>query len=100
MNLTVSRSKPVDLINLTYQAAPWLETTFRYSIFNPLKLRQSRDTNKDRSYGAKIRIIKEKDVVPQIAVGIRDIFGTGALECAVNIQKLEPNVYKFEDIIN
>ncbi len=30
----------------------------------------------------------------------RDIFATGALECATKIHKLEPNIYKFEDIIN
>ena len=30
----------------------------------------------------------------------RDIFATGALECASKIHKLEPNIYKFEDIIN
>ena len=30
----------------------------------------------------------------------RDIFATGALECADNIHKLEPSLYKFEDIIN
>ena len=30
----------------------------------------------------------------------RDIFATGALECAANIHKLEPNLYNFEDIIN
>ena len=30
----------------------------------------------------------------------RDIFATGALECAANIHKLKPNLYNFEDIIN
>ena len=43
---------------------------------------------------------KEKSIYFKHEALSRDIFGTGALECAVNIQKLEPNVYKFEDIIN
>ena len=30
----------------------------------------------------------------------RDIFATGALECAANIHKLKPSLYNFEDIIN
>ena len=30
----------------------------------------------------------------------RDIFATGALECAANIHKLKPNLYNFGDIIN
>ena len=45
-------------------------------------------------------INKEKSIYFKHEALSRDIFGTGALECAVNIQKLEPNVYKFEDIIN
>jgi len=30
----------------------------------------------------------------------RDVYANGAIRCAITIHKLEPNVYKFEDIIN
>ena len=30
----------------------------------------------------------------------RDVYANGAIKCAMTIHKLEPNVYKFEDIIN
>ena len=30
----------------------------------------------------------------------RDVYANGAIKCAITIHKLEPNVYKFEDIIN
>jgi 4-hydroxy-tetrahydrodipicolinate reductase len=30
----------------------------------------------------------------------RDVYANGAIKCAMTIQRLEPNVYKFEDIIN
>ena len=30
----------------------------------------------------------------------RDIYANGAIKCAMSIHKLEPNLYKFEDIIN
>ena len=30
----------------------------------------------------------------------RDVYANGAIKCAMTIHRLEPNVYKFEDIIN
>ena len=30
----------------------------------------------------------------------RDVYANGAIKCAITIHRLEPNVYKFEDIIN
>ena len=32
---TISREDVADIYNISYQATPWLEATFRYSIFNP-----------------------------------------------------------------
>ena len=73
--VTYSSQKIANILNLTYQATPWLETTFRYTDFSP---DNPYDTLKDRSYEAKIKIINEKKIIPQIAVGVRDILGTGA----------------------
>ena len=66
---TISRQPVVDIYSLNYQATPWLETTFRYSAFE--------DGLFDRSYEMKLRLLEEGDVVPEVAVGIRDILGTG-----------------------
>ncbi len=66
---TLTRQKTVDIYSLNYQATPWLETTFRYSAFE--------DGLFDRSYSAKLRLLKEGDIVPQLAVGASDILGTG-----------------------
>ena len=30
----------------------------------------------------------------------RDVYANGAIKCAITIHRLEPNVYKFEDVIN
>ena len=56
---------------ITYQATPWLEATYRYTGFNEFFYW-------DRNYEAKLRLIEEDDFfLPSIAVGIRDMVGTG-----------------------
>jgi hypothetical protein len=56
----------------TYQATPWLEATFRYTghYFPSF-------TYWDRNYEAKIKLWSETDYLPQVAIGIRDMVGTG-----------------------
>ena len=56
---------------LSYQVTPWLEGTFRYTGFNRAVY------SYDRNYEAKVRLFKERDYLPQVAVGIRDLVGTG-----------------------
>lgn len=55
---------------LTYQVAPWLEGTFRYTGFRDFFYW-------DRNYELKARLLKEQGYLPQVAVGIRDLIGTG-----------------------
>ena len=47
---------------LTYQATPWLETTFRYTGFNDFFYY-------DRNYEAKVRLLQESPRLPQVASG-------------------------------
>ncbi|MDB3966191.1 YjbH domain-containing protein [Porticoccaceae bacterium] len=56
--------------SITYQATPWLEGTFRYTGFNKF-------FHYDRNYEAKLLLQREGSFKPQIAVGIRDLVGTG-----------------------
>lgn len=77
---TLSSNPVVNNFNITYQATPWLEATFRYSVFNPYNRQTSSDPRRDRSYGAKVRVAKERAFLPELAVGIRDILGTGSWE--------------------
>ena len=58
-------------IAITYQATPWLEGTFRYTGWKQANL------SYDRNYEVKARLWEENDYFPQVAVGIRDIVGTG-----------------------
>ena len=69
---SLSFQKIANIYNSTYQATPWLETTFRYTIFNPGRPFGLRD----RSYAAKIKLFNEGEYLPQIALGIQDIFET------------------------
>lgn len=57
--------------SISYQATPWLEGTFRYTGFNRAIY------SYDRNYEAKIRLWEEQTNLPQVAVGIRDLVGTG-----------------------
>ena len=77
---TISQDRLANIYAMTYQATPWLETTFRYSIFNPQNLSSSSDFERDRSYGAKLRLINEGKWLPHAAIGVRDLLGTGLLE--------------------
>ena len=65
----ISKQATVDIYSLTYQATPWLETTFRYSVFETGLY--------DRSYEAKLRLWREGTYLPQVSVGVRDLIGTG-----------------------
>ena len=55
---------------ITYQATPWLEGTFRYTGFDQFFYW-------DRNYEFKARLWEEELFLPAVAVGIRDMVGTG-----------------------
>lgn len=67
---TVAIQGRTNAYSITYQATPWLEGTFRYTGYNNFHYY-------DRNYGVKLRLWPEQDYVPQVAVGIRDVVGTG-----------------------
>ena len=58
--------------SITYQATPWLEGTFRYSGWYDQKV-----YTWDRNYEFKARLWAEDQYLPAVAVGIRDLVGTG-----------------------
>ena len=59
---------------VTFQAAPWLETTFGYSGFE--RARSNNETF-DRQFDVKIKLWDEGLYLPQVAVGLQDFLGTG-----------------------
>jgi hypothetical protein len=79
LTATIAQNNVLDIFNVTYQATSFIEATFRYTIaVNPDGL-DSADEYQDRSYGIKVKLLDEGHTRPAVAVGIRDIFGTGIL---------------------
>ena len=60
----------------------WLEVSYQYTdinnrLYSNVKAFSGSQSQKDKSFDAKIRLIKESQSLPQIAVGFRDLAGTG-----------------------
>lgn len=76
LGFNVDIKSPDNRITLTFQALPWLETSFRYSINYALAPIGQRALY-DRSFDLKARLFEEGLFMPQIAVGLQDFIGTG-----------------------
>lgn len=76
LSLNVDVKSPDDRIALTFQAFPWMEATFRYTINYALAPIGQRALY-DRSFDVKIRLFEEGLYIPQIAFGLQDFIGTG-----------------------
>ena len=77
LSASFSFSNKIQKYNLNFQALPWLNTSFRYSILHTSKLDSSNSQYYDRSFGVKIRLSKEGIYRPEISLGVRDIIGSG-----------------------
>ncbi|HEX3652682.1 MAG TPA: YjbH domain-containing protein [Rhizomicrobium sp.] len=62
-------------VGLGFQVLPWLETSFRYSHIPHFF--DDGGAVFDRSFGLKIRLFQETPYTPSLAIGARDIIGTG-----------------------
>lgn len=71
-----------DRYALTFQALPWAEVTFRYSVNGSIRGNTGAPGNVgqalyDRSFDLKLRLNEESDYWPQFALGLQDFLGTG-----------------------
>ena len=57
-------------VSITYQIAPWIQGTFRYTGYDDYFYH-------DRNYEVKVRLSEEDQLIPEVALGVRDIVGTG-----------------------
>ena len=74
---TVSIKNPDDRIGFTFQAFPWLETTFRWSNNYAIRPQLGAGQGADRSFDVKVRLTQESEYFPELAVGLQDFLGTG-----------------------
>ena len=76
LSLSGSVKTPDDRVALTFQALPWLEATFRYTINYALPPPDQRALY-DRSFDLKFRLFQESKYTPAFAIGLQDVIGTG-----------------------
>ncbi len=78
--LHISRVLPYTRGTVMLQPLEWLEAGFRYTdISNRLYGADitGRQSNKDKSLDFKVRLLEEGSWIPQVALGVRDLGGTG-----------------------
>ncbi len=93
---TASHTSPYSRYNVSMQPFPWLEGSFRYmnvsgSRYGPAWLSGNQNF-KDKSIDLKLRLWQESRWLPEVAIGLRDIGGTGLFssEYAVASKRLGP----------
>ncbi|MGC8536814.1 MAG: YjbH domain-containing protein [Rhizomicrobium sp.] len=77
LSLSASFARNLQRYNFGFQALPYLEFNFRYSILHAIPLDPSNSQYYDRSFGLGLRLFKEGEYRPAIVLGIRDLVGTG-----------------------
>ncbi len=81
MRFHVSRVLPYVRGNVFLQPFDWLEAGYRYTdiknrLYDPTLILGTQ-SDKDKSIDFKLRLISETALIPQVAVGVTDIAGTG-----------------------
>lgn len=80
-SVTASRTDPYSRYSLSLQPFEWLEGSFRYTAISNRKYGtealSGSQSFKDKAIDVKARLLEESQWAPQVAVGARDIGGTG-----------------------
>ena len=79
--VSFSRQEPYSMITMTLQPMDWLEVAFGYisisdRLYGPANIKGDQ-SYKDKSAHVKVRLLEESRLWPQVAVGWRDLLGTG-----------------------
>ncbi len=72
LDFTVGEIGTSQRYNLTFQALPWLEGTFRYVHVDPAP------QDYQRNFSLKVRLSREGRYLPDVSVGLRDLIGANA----------------------
>ena len=79
-SINANRTSPYSRYSISGQPLPWLESTIRYIAITNRKYEADRDGDqslKDKAIDAKIRLWQESYWAPELALGFRDLGGTG-----------------------
>lgn len=79
--LHMHRVSPYRQVSVMLQPLPWLETGFRYvaienRLYGPIEF-SGDQSYKDKSIDLKLRLLEESRAWPELAIGWRDMGGTG-----------------------
>lgn len=81
LSLNANRTEPYSRYSLSLQPLEWLEGTFRYTAITDrmygAEAFSGKQSYKDKAVDVKARIWQESHWLPEIALGFRDIGGTG-----------------------
>ena len=81
LSLNANRTSPYSRYSLSLQPLDWLEGTFRYTSITDHKYGAQAfsgdQSYKDKAVDAKARLWQESHWLPEVALGFRDIGGTG-----------------------
>ena len=77
LRTSVSYVQPYTRLNVMFQPFEWLEAGFRYTSISNRIYGISTQAYKDKSIDIKARLMKESAFLPELAVGFRDLGGTG-----------------------
>lgn len=74
-----NRTEPYTRFGFTLQPFDWMEVAFRYTDVSniPYGVTGSDQSFKDKAFDIKLRLIEESRWRPEVAVGFRDVVGTG-----------------------
>ena len=78
----LNSSYPYEQTLISATPFSWLEATYRYTeikneLYSPFPSFSGNQTFKDKAFDFKIKIVDESRYLPSIAIGLRDVGGTG-----------------------
>lgn len=81
LSISFSRAYPYSRVNFTLQPLDWLELSYRYTSISGVRygpqILSGNQSYKDKGVDLKVRLLKESAFLPEIAIGGRDLVGTG-----------------------
>ena len=97
--VTLALWQPYGTLNLAFAPLDWLEFAMRYTNVNNIaygsQALSGGQTYKDKSAGVKLRLWEESAYIPQLALGVRDIAGTGLFSSEYAVASKRYNDFDF-----
>ena len=81
LRFSFSSSYPNEFTSITASPFSWMEATYRYAevkneLYGPTSY-SGNQSLKDKGFDIKIKVLEESFFIPSLAIGLRDIAGTG-----------------------